>query len=64
MERRYEIGNTGFKRTQETEEINGESYTVYTASGVAEPAGTQETLTLYCKDGKYYRKDSMVTLLR
>ena len=54
----YEIGNTGFKRTQETEEINGESYTVYTASGVAEPAGTQETLTLYCKDGKYYRKDS------
>ena len=53
----YEIGNTGFKRTQETEEINGESYTVYTASGVADKAGTQETLTLYRKDGTYYRKD-------
>ena len=54
----YEIGDNGFRRTQKAETINGAEYKVYTASGVAESAGTQETLTLYCKDGKYYRKDS------
>lgn len=54
----YEIGDNGFRRTPQTETIGETAYTVYTASGVAESAGTQETLTLYCKDGKYYRKDS------
>ena len=54
----YEISDTGFKRTPKTEEINGTTYTVYTATGVAGEAGKTETLTLYCKDNTYYRKDS------
>ena len=53
----YEIGDNGFRKTQQTETIGETAYTVYTASGVADKAGTQETLTLYRKDGTYYRKD-------
>ena len=53
----YEIGTNGFQRTQQTEKIGEETYTVYTSSGVAGTAGKTETQTLYCKDGKYYRKD-------
>ena len=60
----YEIGDNGFRRTQKTETINGAEYKVYTATGVAESAGTQETLTLYCKDGKYYRKNSDGTTIK
>ena len=56
-EKAYEISDTGFKRTPKTEEINGTTYTVYTATGVADKAGTQDTLTLYRKDDKYYRKN-------
>lgn len=48
----YKIGADGFRRTQETD---GE-YTVYTATAVAGEPGQQDTLTLYCKDGTYYRK--------
>lgn len=54
----YEIGDNGFRRTPQTETIGETAYTVYTASGVAESAGTPETLTLYCKDNTYYRKNS------
>jgi len=54
----YEIGDKGFQRTQKTEAISGTEYKVYTAIGVADEAGTQETLTLYLgEDGKYYRKN-------
>lgn len=60
----YEIGTNGFRKTQQTETINGAEYKVYTATGVAESAGTQETLTLYCKDGKYYRKNSDGTTIK
>lgn len=60
----YEIGTNGFRKTQQTETINGAAYKVYTATGVAESAGTQETLTLYCKDGKYYRKNSDGTTIK
>lgn len=60
----YEIGDNGFRKTQQTETIGETAYTVYTASGVAESAGTQETLTLYCKDGKYYRKNSDGTTIK
>lgn len=49
----YKIGADGFRRTQETD---GE-YTVYTATAVAGEQGQQDTLTLYCKDGTYYRKN-------
>ena len=54
----YKIGDNGFRKTQKTETINGAEYKVYTAIGVGGEAGKTETLTLYCKDGKYYRKDS------
>lgn len=60
----YEIGSSGFRRTPQTETIGETVYTVYTATGVAESAGTQETLTLYCKDGKYYRKNSDGTTIK
>lgn len=54
----YEIGDKGFKRTPETINISGITYTVYTAIGVAATAGKTETLMLYCDtDGKYYRKN-------
>ncbi len=54
----YEISDKGFKRTPKAEEINGTTYTVYTATGVAGESGKTETLTLYRKDDKYYRKNS------
>lgn len=55
----YKIGADGFRRTQETEEISGKEYTVYTATAVAGEPGQQDTLTLYRDaDGKYYRKDN------
>ena len=43
----YEISDKGFKRTPKAEEINGTTYTVYTATGVAGESGKTETLTLY-----------------
>lgn len=53
----YEIGSSGFQKTQKTETISGAEYTVYTAIGVADEKGTPDTLTLYYKDGNYYRKN-------
>ena len=55
----YEIGSSGFQKTQKTVKIGeGEkTYTVYTATGVAGTAGTRDTLELLGADNKYYRKD-------
>lgn len=58
----YEIGSSGFQKTQKTVKIGkgeGEkTYTVYTATGVADKKGTKDTLELYLgADNKYYRKD-------
>ena len=54
----YEIGSSGFQKTQQTAKIGEETYTVYTATGVADEKGKTDTLTLYCDtDGKYYRKN-------
>ena len=57
----YEIGSSGFQKTQQTINISGAEgteYKVYTAIGVAGTAGTPDTLTLYLgADNKYYRKD-------
>lgn len=55
----YEIGTNGFQKTQQTAKIGEETYTVYTATGVADEKGKTDTLTLYLgEDGNYYRKDS------
>ena len=55
----YEIGSSGFQKNQQTAKIGEETYTVYTATGVAGEKGKTDTLTLYLgEDGNYYRKDS------
>ena len=55
----YEIGSGGFQKNQQTEKIGEETYTVYTATSVADEKGKTDTLTLYLgEDGNYYRKDS------
>ncbi len=62
----YEIGSSGFQKTSKTVKIGeGEkTYTVYTAIGVADKAGTQETLTLYRTGEDYYYQKSDNSLVK
>lgn len=60
----YEIGDNGFRKTQQTETIGETVYTVYTASGVADKAGTLETLTLYRTGDDYYYQKSDNSLVK
>ena len=64
----YEIGSGGFQKTQKTVKIGegeGEkTYTVYTAIGVADKAGTQETLPLYRTGDDYFYQKSDNSLVK
>ncbi len=60
----YEIGGSGFQKTQKTEAISGTEYKVYTAIGVADEAGTQDTLTLYRTGDDYFYQKSDKSLVK
>ena len=63
-EKAYEIGDNGFRKTQQTETIGETVYTVYTATGVAGTTGTPETLTLYRTGDDYYYQKSDNSLVK
>ena len=62
----YEIGSSGFQKTLKAVKIGeGEkTYTVYTAIGVADKAGTQETLPLYRTGDDYFYQKSDNSLVK
>ena len=60
----YEIGSSGFQKTQQTAKIGEETYTVYTATGVAGEKGKTDTLTLYRTGDDYFYQKSDNSLVK